>query len=66
MKTKNQETIFSIGVHLKSIECAIDGQKQWRWIAVGFEDDSFMNGETINPIEYADKQKDLIGKFDDI
>ena len=56
--------IFSNGVYLQPVECVINNQKQWRWIAVGFEDDSFMNGETINPIEYADKQKDLIGKFD--
>jgi len=58
--------IFSNGVYLQPVECVINNQKQWRWVAVGFEDDSFMNGETINPIEYADKQKDLIGKFDDI
>ena len=56
--------IFSKGVYLQPVECVINNQKQWRWVAVGFEDDSFMNGETINPIEYADKQKDLIGKFD--
>ena len=56
--------IFSNGVYLQPVECVINNQKQWRWVAVGFEDDSFMNGETINPIEYADKQKDLIGKFD--
>ena len=55
--------IFSNGVYLQPVECVINNQKQWRWVAVGFEDDSFMNGETINPIEYADKQKDLIGKF---
>lgn len=59
----NQKTIFSTGVFLESVECVIDGQKQWRWIAVGFEDDSFMNGKEINPIEYAKKQDYLVEKF---
>ncbi len=65
MNTKNQTTIFSTGVHLQSIECVIDGKKQWRWIAVGFEDDSFLNGKEINPLEYANEQEKLIGKFND-
>lgn len=64
MKTKNQRIIFSTGVHLVSEECIINKKKQWRWVAVGFEDDSFLNGKVINPIEYADKQIGLIKKFD--
>ena len=63
MKTKDQTTIFSTGVHLASKECVINGKKQWRWVAVGFEDESFMNGEVVNPVEYAEKQKDLVEKF---
>lgn len=63
MKTKNHITIFSTGVHLQSVECFINGEKQWRWVAVGFEDESFMNGEAINPIEYAEKQEGLVEKF---
>ena len=65
IKTKSQTIIFSTGVHLQSVECLINGEKQWRWIAVGFEDDSFLNGEIINPIEYAKKQKNLVEKFQD-
>lgn len=65
MKTKNQTTIFSTGVHLQSVECFIDGKKQWRWVASGFEDESFLNGKAINPIEYANRQKDLVKKFQD-
>lgn len=63
MKTKNQMTIFSTGVHLQAVECSINERKQWRWVAVGFEDESFMNGEAINPIEYAEKQEGLVEKF---
>lgn len=63
MKTKNQTIIFSTGVHLQSVECIINGKKQWRWVAAGFEDESFLNGSTINPIEYANKQEKLIEEF---
>lgn len=63
MKNQKQAIIFSTGVHLQSTECTINGKKQWRWVAVGFEDESFLNGEEINPIEYAQKQKGLVEKF---
>ena len=65
MKTKNQMTIFSTGVHLQSVECVINRKKQWRWVAIGFEDESFMNGEAINPIEYAKEQETLASNFQD-
>lgn len=65
MKTKNQTTIFSTGVYFPSVECSTDGKKQWRWIATGFEDESFLNGEAINPVEYAEKQESLVEKFQD-
>lgn len=65
MSKNNQKiTIFSTGVHLQAVECIINGKEQWRWIAVGFEDDSFFDGEIINPLEYANKARDLIQKFD--
>lgn len=65
MKTKSQVIIFSTGVHLQSVECVIDRKKQWRWVAVGFEDENFLNGKAINPVEYAEKQKNLVEKFQD-
>jgi len=65
MKTKSQITIFSTGVHLQTVECVINGVKQWRWVAVGFEDESFLGGKDINPIEYAKNQKNLVEKFQD-
>ncbi len=65
MNMNNQKIIiFSTGVHLQAIECVINGIKQWRWVAVGFEDDSFLNGKTVDPIEYANKQNELIEKID--
>jgi len=56
------KTIFSTGVHLQAIECKIDGQRQWRWVAIGFEDDSYLNGKIIAPNEYADKCDGLLNR----
>lgn len=50
---------------MQAVECVIYGRKQWRWIAVGFEDESFLNGRTIDPVEYSDDQNDLINEFPD-
>lgn len=55
--------IFSTGAHLQAVECVINNLKQWRWVAIGFEDDSFLNGEVINPIESAKKPECLVEKF---
>ncbi len=63
MKNKKDIKIFSTGVYLQAIECIINRKKQWRWLAVGFEDESFMNGKEINPIEYAQNQENLIEEF---
>jgi len=46
MKENEQKIgIFSTGVHLQTVKCIINGIKQWRWVAVGFEDDSFLKWE---------------------
>lgn len=37
MNKGNQRHIFSTGVYLQSVECVVNGKKQWRWVAVGFE-----------------------------
>ena len=50
---------------MQSVECVINRKKQWRWVAIGFEDESFMNGEAINPIEYAKEQETLASNFQD-
>lgn len=54
------DRIFATGVFLQPVKCTINNIEQWRWIAVGFEDDSFYDGETINPYDYADSIDGLI------
>lgn len=55
-----RDTIYSTGVFLQPMKCIIDGEEQWRWVAVCFEDDSFMDGDVISPVEYASRIKDLL------
>lgn len=51
--------VFATGVHLQAIEVEINGKKQWRWIVVGFEDDTYFDGETIDVYDYADSFEGL-------
>jgi hypothetical protein len=64
MKSKIQisenDKIFSTGVHLKPVECVINKKKQWRWVAVGFEDDTFFDGEIIDVCDYAENFNELM------
>lgn len=55
-----QDKIFATGVFLKAVEVEINGSKQWRWLAVGFEDDSYFNGELIDVYDYANSFEELI------
>lgn len=59
-QTNPQNTIiFSTGVHLQSVEVEINGIKQWRWVAVAFEDDSYQNGESVDIYDYSDTYEGL-------
>ncbi len=54
------DKIFATGVFLQPVNCTINGQEQWRWVAVGFEDDSYYDGKIIDVYDYADKIEGLI------
>jgi hypothetical protein len=54
METPSPLLIFSTGVHLQAVEAEINGIKQWRWVAVGFEDDSYREGEVVEAAKYAE------------
>ena len=57
-------TIFSTGVFLQPVKCTINETEQWRWVAVNFEDDSYLNGRLINPIEYSETLETLVTAFE--
>lgn len=59
------DEIFATGVFLQPVNCIINGIQQWHWVAVGFEEDSFLDGKIINPIEYGDNIEELVGNFED-
>jgi len=42
------------------MKCIIDDEEQWRWVVVCFEDDSFMDGDVVFPVDYASAIKDLL------
>lgn len=54
------DKIFATGVFLQPVKCTINGKEQWRWVAVGFEDDSYYDGEIIDVYDYADTLEGLI------
>ena len=54
------DKIFATGVFLQPVNCLINGKQQWRWVAIGFEDDSYYNGKRIDVYDYADSLEDLI------
>lgn len=58
----NRDVVFTIGAFLKAEKVKINNIEQWRWIVVGFEDDTYFDGELINPVEYAEQFEDLIIK----
>ncbi len=53
------DKVFATGVFLKPEKCTINGKEQWRWVVVGFEDDSFHKGEIIDLYDYAESFEGL-------
>lgn len=53
------DQIYATGVFLQAVELVIEGKRQWRWIAVGFEDDTYFDGKTIDIYDYADSFEGL-------
>ena len=53
------DTIFGTGVFLRPVKCTINGIETWRWVAIGFEADSYYDGEVINIYDYADSFEGL-------
>ncbi len=59
LKLTQEDLIFATGVFLKPVDCIINGIKQWRWVVVGFEDDSYFDGEAFDVYDYADNFEGL-------
>jgi hypothetical protein len=55
-----RDKIFATGVFLQPCKCTINGIEQWRWVAVGFMDASYYDGEVISIYDFADTLEGLI------
>ncbi|MBF0228951.1 MAG: hypothetical protein HQK63_05075 [Desulfamplus sp.] len=60
LKLNKSDNIFSTGVFLKPEKCLINDVTQWRWIAVGFEGDTYLNGKPVDVYDYANTLQGLI------
>lgn len=56
----NPKEVFATGVFLQAVEVEIDGQMQWRWIATRFEDETYLEGESIDLYTYANSFEGLL------
>ena len=57
--TTESDSIFATGVFLQPVQCEINGIKQWRWVAVGFTDDCYYDGKSIDVYDYSDNYNGL-------
>jgi hypothetical protein len=58
--TLKNDTIYTIGAFLKPVQVEINGIKQWRWIVVGFEDSTFLDGKEIEVFDYSETVEGLL------
>ena len=58
--------IYTTGAFLKPVKITDDsGNAVWLWAVSQFEDDSYCNGKTCDPVERADTIEELFEKSDD-
>jgi len=60
IEISENDRIFATGVYLKPEKVIINNREQWRWIAVGFEDDSYFDGSCIVVNEFANEFDGLV------
>ena len=60
------EQIFTTGAYCEPRQWTdADGKTQWRWIVVGFEDDSYQDGDYVSPVVSADTRDNLMEEIDE-
>lgn len=61
MNKKNKDLrIYTTGAFLKAKNININGKDYWFWVVEEFTDDSFLDGKTCNPKEFAKNKDDLL------
>lgn len=58
--------IFTDGAFCEPLECVDPetGQKIWRWVVASFEDDSYMDGEYVEPVNAAKTRSELMNEIE--
>lgn len=56
------DKIYATGVFLQPVKCVINNKEQWRWVAVGFEDETYFDGNFINVFDYSDTFEGLFAQ----
>ena len=56
--------IFTIGAFCEPCKWTHPdtGKVHWRWMVRGFEDDSYMDGDYVDPAAIADTREELLNK----
>ena len=52
--------IFATGAFLKPVKITLDGKSVWIWTVTEFIDDSYKDGITYNPNEFAESKGKLL------
>ena len=70
MKTKTIRPpvgrIFTIGAFCEPCKWTDPdtGKVHWRWVVAGFENDSYMDGDYVDPAEFSDTCEGLINEME--
>lgn len=59
-KILESNTLYTVGAFLKPMRVEIGGKKQWRWIVIGFEDSTFLDGKEIDVYDYSETIEGLL------
>jgi len=59
--------IYTTGAFLRPVKVTGDnGNDVWLWAVSQFEDDTYLDGETCDPVERADSIEKLLSTDDDV
>jgi len=53
---------FATGAFIETLQM-VDGS--WRWVVTSFEDDTFIDGEYVDVVEFANSEGEMISPLED-
>jgi len=62
---ENCPQLFTTGAFISPRKINIDGKVYWFWVVDGFEDNSFYDGDVLNPLEFSETKEGLFAEIDD-